>query len=217
MDKINFIFNYYSGFLLLIILSSCSSTKQISNYDNSSGKLIETGIASWYGPNFDGKKTANGETFDMFDLTAAHRTLPFGSIVKVINKSNNKSVIVRINDRGPYAKSRIIDLSKKSAEKIRMISSGFTQVDLILLNEKKLPRNLKVPHYTVQIGSYKRKSDAVKVSTKVNNSKVIEASVNGKIFYRIYVGLFDNVDEANTKKKFLLRKGIKGFVKQFEN
>lgn len=200
-----------------MVFASCSSTKQISNYDNSSSKLIETGIASWYGPNFNGKKTANGETFDMYDLTAAHRTLPFNSVVKVINKLNNKSVIVRINDRGPYAKSRIIDLSKKSAENIGMIYSGFTQVDLILLNGTKLPDNLKVPHYTIQIGSYKRRSDAAKISRTVKDSEIIRASVNGEIFYRIYVGLFDNINEANTKKKSLSRKGIKGFVKQFEN
>jgi len=208
----------YSTFISLLgLLFACSSTKEVSKYDSVRGKLIETGEASWYGPNFDGKKTANGETFDMYDLTAAHRTLPFNSIVKVINKSSNKSVIVRINDRGPYAKNRIIDLSRKAAEEIQMINVGHTKVDLILLNGKRLPRNLKVPHYTVQIGSYKKRSDATKVSVKVKDSEIRKASINGETFYRIYVGLFDNFEEANFKKKSLLRKGIKGFVKQVEN
>ncbi len=93
----------------------------------------------------------------------------------MINKSNNKSVIVRINDRGPFAKNRIIDLSKKAAEKINMIGPGSVPVDLILLNNSELPIDLKTPHFTVQVGSYKKESDAQKISSQIENSKVVEA------------------------------------------
>jgi len=83
-----------------------------------SGKVIQSGRASWYGPGFHGRRTANGETFNTNELTAAHRTLPFGTRVRVVNKSTGKSVVVRINDRGPYAHGRVIDLSRASAEAI---------------------------------------------------------------------------------------------------
>src|SRR3954471_20345474 len=76
---------------------------------------IQTGAASWYGPGFHGKRTANGETFNTSDLTAAHKTLPFGTKVRVTNERTGKSVVVRINDRGPYAHGRVIDLSKAAA------------------------------------------------------------------------------------------------------
>lgn len=86
------------------------------------------GKASWYGPRFHGRKTASGERFDQHELTAAHRSLPFGTRVKVTNLKNGRSVVVRINDRGPYAKGRLIDLSRAAAKQIGMLKSGVAQV-----------------------------------------------------------------------------------------
>ncbi|MBD3320506.1 MAG: septal ring lytic transglycosylase RlpA family protein [Chitinivibrionales bacterium] len=88
------------------------------------------GVASYYGRKFHGKKTASGERFDMFAHTAAHRSLPFGTKVKVTNLDNGKSVIVTINDRGPYKKGRIIDLSKGAARKIGLVQTGTARVRL---------------------------------------------------------------------------------------
>ena len=93
-----------------------------------------TGTASWYGPGFHGRRTANGERFNQNALTAAHRTLPFGTRVKVTNLSNNRSVVVRINDRGPYSGGRIIDLSAAAAREIGMINSGVARVRIEVLN-----------------------------------------------------------------------------------
>lgn len=90
-------------------------------------KTLE-GKASWYGPRFHGRKTASGEPFNQHDLTAAHRSLPFGTRVKVTNLKNGKSVVVRINDRGPYAKGRVIDLSRAAAKRLDMLRSGVAQV-----------------------------------------------------------------------------------------
>ncbi len=95
----------------------------------------EEGIASWYGPGFHGNLTANGETFDTRKLTAAHQTLPFDTLVRVTNLENERSVVVRINDRGPFVGGRIIDLSEAAAESIDMIGSGTAQVRLELLSE----------------------------------------------------------------------------------
>ena len=94
-------------------------------------KPMQTGAASWYGPGFHGKRTANGETFNTHDLTAAHKTLPFGTKVRVTNERTGKSVVVRINDRGPYAHGRVIDLSKAAAETVGI--SGVGKVTLAAL------------------------------------------------------------------------------------
>lgn len=96
----------------------------------------ETGIASWYGPNFHGKPTANGEIFDQYELTAAHRTLQLPSLVRVTNLENGRSLIVRVNDRGPFSKGRIIDLSKRSAELLGVIAKGTAKVKVELLPEE---------------------------------------------------------------------------------
>ncbi|MCA9839517.1 MAG: septal ring lytic transglycosylase RlpA family protein [Trueperaceae bacterium] len=126
---------------LLVLLTSCTpglTTNVIQSFvaqanaptDNHS---IE-GRASWYGPKFAGRKTANGEIFDPSQLTAAHKTLPFGTLVRVYNLDNGTSVVVRINDRGPFKPGRIIDLSKAAAESLGMIGSGTAQVKLELLS-----------------------------------------------------------------------------------
>ena len=99
------------------------------NYD-------ETGIASWYGPDFHGKYTANGEVYDMNDLTAAHPTLPLPSIARVTNLENGRSIIVRINDRGPYLRGRIIDLSRRAAQLLGMIGNGTAKVRVEILAEE---------------------------------------------------------------------------------
>jgi rare lipoprotein A len=94
---------------------------------------VWVGNASWYGPNFDGKKTANGERFNAESLTAAHPNLPFGSWVRVVNTRNGKFEVVRINDRGPYQEGREIDVSYRVARKIGLIHSGVSQVRLELM------------------------------------------------------------------------------------
>ena len=91
------------------------------------------GIASWYGPDFHSKKTSNGEVYNMYDMTAAHKTLPMNTVVKVNNLENGKSIIVRINDRGPFVKGRIIDLSNKAAHEIDMVRKGTSKVKITVL------------------------------------------------------------------------------------
>lgn len=136
----------YSG---LFLLASCSPAEKPftgvkigkpyeingkTYYPASDSSYDKIGDASWYGPGFDGRRTANGEVFDQDDITAAHPTLPMPSLVRVTNLSNEKSIIVRINDRGPFHKNRIIDLSKKSAEMIDLKSTQPVRVQY--LNEE---------------------------------------------------------------------------------
>jgi rare lipoprotein A len=94
------------------------------------GEIFETGVASWYGADFHGKPTANGETYDMHKLTAAHQTLPFHALVEVENLANGKTVLVRINDRGPFLKDRVIDLSLLAAQRLDIVHSGTAPVNL---------------------------------------------------------------------------------------
>jgi rare lipoprotein A len=112
-------------FCLTTLFFSVSNAQTVSDY-----LCVEQGLASYYGSQFHGKLTANGERFDQMALTAAHRSLPFGSIIRVTNRVNYKSVIVRINDRGPFNKKRIIDLSKGAAIQIGLDDIGVGEVVL---------------------------------------------------------------------------------------
>ncbi len=105
-------------------------------YPGSDYSYDETGIASWYGPDFHGKFTANGEVYNMNDLTAAHPTLPLPSIVRVTNLDNGRSIVVRVNDRGPYLRGRIIDLSRRAAQLVGMIGTGTAKVRVQILPDE---------------------------------------------------------------------------------
>jgi rare lipoprotein A len=105
-------------------------------YPTEDFRMSETGIASWYGPDFHGKRTANGERYDQHELTAAHRTLQMPSLVRVTNLENGRSVVVRINDRGPFAHGRIIDVSKRAAELLGFIGKGTARVRLEVLTRE---------------------------------------------------------------------------------
>jgi rare lipoprotein A len=105
-------------------------------YPEESYNLDETGIASWYGPGFHGGRTANGETFDKYELTAAHRTLQLPALVRVTNLENGKSVVVRVNDRGPFARGRVIDVSRRAAELLGFIGNGTAKVRVQVLPDE---------------------------------------------------------------------------------
>lgn len=108
------------------------------------------GTASWYGPDFHSKKTSNGEVYDMYDMTAAHKTLPMNTVVRVDNLENGKSIVVRINDRGPFVNGRIIDLSNKAARDIDMIRKGTANVKITVLGFNGEIENNDAPHDVVQ-------------------------------------------------------------------
>jgi rare lipoprotein A len=116
---------------------------------------LQEGYASWYGGKFNGRLTSSGEVFDTNVRTAAHRTLPFGSIVKVVNLENGKSTVVRINDRGPFVEGRIIDLSRAAAEELGMVSQGVAKVSVQVLDLKR-SKDL----YIIQVGSYSQEKNA---------------------------------------------------------
>ena len=212
--------------VISLFISSCGTTARMGETSDettitaSEGQKIEEGKASWYGPNFHGKLTANGEKYDMYGLTAAHRTLPFNTVVKVKNLDNGQSVQVRINDRGPYAKNRIIDLSKKAAQEINMLGPGTARVALIMMKgdlDNARNSNLKVPTYTVQLASFADETKAFEQSRKIRGSRVEEVKLKGKTIYRVYYGNYVDKNEARTQKQKLARRGHNGYVKQLQN
>ena len=123
--------------LPVVLLLDCSTSPRfVSNEDPDHIAPVShqlSGIASYYSDEFNGRKTANGETFDMNDLTAAHRTLPFNTRLRVRNLSNDQEVVVRVNDRGPFKKDRVIDLSLEAAKRIGLIPTGTAPVELEIL------------------------------------------------------------------------------------
>jgi rare lipoprotein A len=124
----------------IIGMNSCD----VIGSDNEEGCLIQTGIASWYGQDYHGSQTANGEIYDMESMTAAHKRLPFNTVVGVKNLENGKNAIVRINNRGPYVEGRVIDLSRKAAREIGIITVGLADVELYLIKkgEAEVPEDL---------------------------------------------------------------------------
>ena len=112
---------------------ACATSATAGGKRTSSKQRLERGKATWYGGKFQGRKTASGERFDKRALTAAHKTLPFGSVVRVTNLANQRSVVVRVNDRGPYGKGRVIDVSEAAARKLRMINAGVVPVTVEII------------------------------------------------------------------------------------
>ncbi len=121
--------------VLLTILNSCSFSP-VKAEEKAQVGMVEIGIASWYGAEFHRTRTSNGEIYDMYQLTAAHRSFPFGTIVRVTNLGNGKIVMVRINNRGPFIKRRIIDLSYAAAVQLDMVEQGIAEVGIEVVQTK---------------------------------------------------------------------------------
>ncbi len=120
---------------VLIVLTGNISKEAYTQEDPAGSSFVETGEASWYGPGFHGRKTASGERFDTYEMTAAHKTLPFGTLLKVTNLDNNLFTVVRVNDRGPYVRGRIIDLSKAAKDALQMGGTAPVRLEQVTQEE----------------------------------------------------------------------------------
>ena len=165
----------------------------------------ERGIASWYGPNFHGKPTSNQEAFDMYKFTAAHRTLPLPSYARVTNLSNGRSVVVRINDRGPFKAGRIIDLSFAAAEKIDMIGAGTAQVEVVALSsgQSQRPPVTSARNVFLQVGAYSEKNNALSMLQRLRRRDVDRAEIHssrepGGTIHRVRIGPLPDANAAES-------------------
>ena len=176
-------------------------------------RFVQTGIASWYGPGFHGKRTANGEIYDQHALTAAHKSLPLGTNVMVTNLENEQVVEVRINDRGPFVAGRIIDLSLTAAKSIDVYAPGTALVRVEVLSA---PTPRLAVLYAVQVGSY---TDADKASalkqalTQHFSSVYISPLSSGRFrYYQVRLGPFTERAQAERQARSAARAGLQNVV-----
>jgi rare lipoprotein A len=152
---------------------------------------VEIGVASWYGPGFHGRPTSSGEVFDMNDMTAAHRTLPFGTNVMVTNLANDRSVVVRINDRGPFVRGRIIDLSYAAARVLGIVGPGTARVRLEALGGADPPRPERAAEVWVQVGAFSVRENAHDIKRRLERSyegvAVVRFKTGRGTYYRVRV------------------------------
>ena len=190
----------------------------------------QRGVASWYGKKFHGRLTSNGETYNMYAMTAAHKTLPLGVEVKVVNQRNGKSTVVRINDRGPFVAGRIIDLSYSAAKELDVIEQGTTPVEIVALGYPhregssttySAPLDYDSGSFAVQVGAFSPSENAKRYAQqfkqRFGRSEVHFSNSNGRALYRVRVGDFRSLDMAETAKQNLINEGLSGaFVVAFD-
>ncbi len=177
-------------------------------------RASQTGIASWYGPGFHGRPTASGAIYDQHELTAAHQTLPLGTKVMVTNLDNGKTIEVTINDRGPFAKGRIIDLSFAAARTLGMIGPGTipVRIEVIDSGPYRIQTIRESLDYTLQLGSFAELENAQKLRDQLIQSypevSIVPLHSKDLIFYRVQFGTFSNRTEAEEQARQLASRGF---------
>jgi rare lipoprotein A len=178
----------------------------------SANRVSQTGIASWYGPGFHGKATASGAIYDQNELTAAHQTLPLGTKVLVTNLENGSSTQVLVNDRGPFAKGRIIDLSYAAAQSIDMIERGTALVRVDVIGGP-APVNAIRPSldYTLQLGSFSQMENARQLRDRLAklfaDVTIAPLQASDSTYYRVQLGTFSDRRVAEEKARQLSQAG----------
>ncbi len=212
------------GMVLIIFMSfGCGSKKSSSGYRHSDelknvDGYTQTGLASWYGDKEHGNLAASGERFSKYDYTAAHKSLPFGTIVRVTNLENGKDVVVNINDRGPFIRGRIIDLSYSSAKSIDLVRTGVAKVKVeVISSPSRRNENYFKPIYTVQVGSFSSKVNAMGLKDELSSSitrdvRIESIEIKGDMYYRVRVGMYSSKSKAESMKKKLRDYGYSGKV-----
>ena len=185
----------------------------------------QIGYASWYGADFHGKRTANGEIYNMYELSAAHKTLPLGTYLKVHNLSNDKKIVIRINDRGPFIKGRIIDLSYSAAKKLDILLSGIAKVKIEAIipnrfqsrsnldyNNNKMNSGAEKTGFVIQVNAFKIMKNAYKLANHLKkyfkSVDVILSHKNDGDFYKVWVSNIFILENAHKVEKQLKKMGF---------
>jgi rare lipoprotein A len=207
------------GVFVLVFLFAACAPKKITHPPYEPGKEIryrETGIASWYGEDFHGRKTANGEVYDMHAMTAAHRTLPFNIRVRVTNLDNGKKTEVRVNDRGPFVPGRIIDLSRSGAKELGMLGPGTARVLIEATGFYPGAAQAVEGTYAIQVGSFLEKENAYRFREELARRhpkvQVVLWETHTKRFYRVRLGGFRTEDQARRYHENLRKENLIGFI-----
>jgi len=175
-------------------------------------KEVQYGVASWYGPDFHGKPTSSGEIYDMYQLTCAHNTFPLGTVVMVTNLENGKSLELKVNDRGPFVKERIIDLSYAAAQILGMWEKGTVYVKVEAIG----PLIEQIQRFTLQVGSFIDEVNAQKLADQLRKSfenvYVTTVETFTQKYYRVRVGQFETRESALGFAEKLSQMGLKVLV-----
>jgi rare lipoprotein A len=201
-----------TALLVLMIMFGCAhqpkspvTTTSRSSVEPVEEGWTEKGVASWYGDPYHGRRTASGEVYDMFEMTAAHKTLPFGTVVKVDRRDTGADVKVRINDRGPFIEGRIIDLSYAAAQVIGLDIDGVAPVKIKVVGREDAPaRNSQSPSaaveancFWVQVGAFSERERAVRVEEELERGGEQAVILEGlDELWRVRLGPFDEKQEA---------------------
>jgi rare lipoprotein A len=184
----------------------------------------QKGLASWYGPDFHGRKTANGEIYNMHDMTAAHTILPLNTWVRVQNMNNNNKIDVRINDRGPFVRGRIIDLSYKAASVLGVVGPGTAPVEIVALGKSagepadpSMERQyIPVPYdqgpFAIQVGAFKNIGNAERLKQRLvlsySSARIVPFDNGRDTLYRVRVGRVTSLTEAGSLEQQLIKNGF---------
>lgn len=189
--------------------------------------FVQKGLASWYGKKFHGLKTSNGEIYDMYAMTAAHKTLPLGVFVRVDNQANGRSQVVRVNDRGPFVAGRIIDLSYTAASNLGVVGPGTAPVIVTALGYQNigvdgavrytLPQSIENGPFAVQVGAFTQYANAQRLQGELlqryGAADIRQVEINGQVFYRVRAGSYTSMAMAKSGQESLSQAGYgSGFI-----
>lgn len=207
-------------FLILLLIPSCATIRV--NQDMPIKDGVQYGVSSWYGEDFHGKPTASSVIYDMYGLSAAHRTLPLGTVARVKNLKNGKEVEVVINDRGPFIDGRILDLSFGAAKRLDMVEDGLADIRLeVIGRDSSYIRTVKITDsgtgvFVIQVGSFLDISNAKRLETALgwenSNVYIEEALLNNSIYYRVRIGKYAERDSALMVAEKLAEEGYPVWV-----
>jgi rare lipoprotein A len=195
----------------LAVLAGCSRAVLTTPSVPPVTSMEEVGMASWYGAPHHGRRTASGEVFDMHQLTAAHKTLPFGTRLLVTNRDTSQSAEVRVNDRGPFVKGRILDVSYAAARLLGAVGPGLIPVRVRVLS---LPAGSSTGDgpYTVQVGSFTTRARAETLRDSMNGATIAESAVGGETVYRVRIGAYVDRAQATAAARDLATRGYQALV-----
>jgi len=176
--------------------------------------FVERGVASWYGPDFHGRATANGETYDMEKLTAAHRVLPFGTLVRVRRLDGGGETVVRVNDRGPFAKDRVIDLSRAAARQLGILGPGTAEVTVEALESG---RDFSRGDFAVQVGAFASRENAQGLVRDLLEKDGVPAEVvpfdrGDQVLFRVRAGRHPTLAQADAAREAMAARFPSAFV-----
>jgi len=223
MKEPNFKFLTLYLVFLLLFLAACAPRHRIvyekrtpppekGAIEKRESRGVQQGIASWYGADFHGKQTSSGEVYDMYQLTCAHNTLPLGTMVMVTNLENGRSVELKVNDRGPFVKERIIDVSYAAARMLDMTDKGTAMVKVEVFG----PVIEQVQRFTLQVGSFADETNAQKLAEQLrksfDNVYVTTMETLTQKYHRVRVGQFETRESALPIAEKLSQMGFKVLV-----